>query len=321
MSTTTRTASSALASASASRQLADQRPRQRVAALLAIDGEASDGTVDLVAQRREALVGHGPDGSGPRSRGGGLGTVCAVVMLALAVLAGLVVGLARPPAGLHTVRPRVEQIGLLARRRRAQRAVGAPRRHRLAGRARRCRSPCSSRWPSPTVTSPGVAVVGVGLLVNLVGGGGQRRHAGAGRAPSRPPGSSSAGEPIEVDDPRHLETSDDPLPVLGDVLPVPFAHEVISFGDLIVVVGAADAVRELSRRRARVAGRRGGSAPAAHGAARGSTRSGAPRRAARRCRPPSTPRTPSAPRRRRIDLTSAEPATSEPELVAASHSR
>ncbi len=41
-------------------ELADQRPRQRVAALLPIDREAGDGAIDLVAQRREALVGHGP---------------------------------------------------------------------------------------------------------------------------------------------------------------------------------------------------------------------------------------------------------------------
>ena len=59
----------------------------------------------------------------------------------------------------------------------------------------------------------------------------------------------SEGEPVEVDDPRHLETADDPVPVLGDVLPVPLTNEVLSFGDLIVIVGAADAVRELSRRR------------------------------------------------------------------------
>ena len=72
--------------------------------------------------------------------------------------------------------------------------------------------------------------------------------------------------------------------MLGDVLPLPLAHEVVSFGDLIVVFGVADAVRELSRRRARrePRGRRDGlrrlGAPRRR---RAPTRSGAPRRAAR----------------------------------------
>ena len=167
----------------------------------------------------------------------------------------------------------------------------------------------------------GVAVVGVGLLLNLVGvavNGGMPVRVSAMEAA----GLVEPGEAVEVSDPRHIETSDDPVPVLGDVLPVPFAHEVISFGDLIIVVGAADAVRELSRRRARVPS-------PGHLRAQGvlhirSTRldqvcgtapSGAPVSATQYSAYPdrSTPVT--------IDLSSDERATSEPELVAASHNR
>jgi len=130
------------------------------------------------------------------------------------------------------------------------------------------------------------------------------------------------GAPVEVSDPRHLETTNDPVPVLGDVLPVPFAQEVISFGDLIVLVGAADAVRELSRRRARVPAQ--AAAPSYLARHIRSTRldqvcgtapSGAPVSATQYSAYPerSTPLT--------IDLTSAEPTSSEPELVAATHSR
>src|SRR3546814_13546958 len=54
---------------------------------------------------------------------------------------------------------------------------------------------------------------------------------------------------LTVDPPRHLETSADRFAVLGDVLPLAPLNEVVSFGDLIVVAGAADAVRELARRR------------------------------------------------------------------------
>lgn len=98
----------------------------------------------------------------------------------------------------------------------------------------------------------GVAVVGVGLLLNLFS------VAVNEGMPVRPGALVRAGVVAEedlagttVDAPRHLETYRDSLGVLGDVLPIPMAREVVSFGDLIVVVGAADAVRELSRRRAR----------------------------------------------------------------------
>ena len=238
-------------------------------------------------------------------------------MLALAVTAGLVAGLARRPAGIHTLRPRVHQLGLLS--------FGAGL-HALSafldGTAALVALILSLAvlitvaFANRHVT--GVAVVGVGLLVNFVAvavNGGMPVRASALEAA----GIVAPGEPIEVDAPRHLETSDDPLPVLGDALPVPFAPEVISFGDLIVVFGAAEAVRELSRRRARslaAADQR----PIRIGKTRvdhvwGTAPRGAPVSASQYSANPER----SAPAR--IDLTSAEPTSSEPELVAASHSR
>ena len=48
---------------------------------------------------------------------------------------------------------------------------------------------------------------------------------------------------------RHLETDDDRLTVLGDIIPVPVAEEVLSFGDLAMSVGVAAALVHLLRRR------------------------------------------------------------------------
>lgn len=48
---------------------------------------------------------------------------------------------------------------------------------------------------------------------------------------------------------RHLETGDDRLTVLSDIIPVPGAGEVLSFGDLAMAVGVADVIVHLLRRR------------------------------------------------------------------------
>jgi hypothetical protein len=52
-------------------------------------------------------------------------------------------------------------------------------------------------------------------------------------------------------DPRHVETDADAFDWLGAIVPVPVARQVVSFGDLLVLVGLTDAVRDVSRRRAR----------------------------------------------------------------------
>ncbi len=50
---------------------------------------------------------------------------------------------------------------------------------------------------------------------------------------------------------RHLETEDDQLMLLGDIIPVPLAEEVLSFGDLAMSVGVATVLMTLLRRRGR----------------------------------------------------------------------
>lgn len=44
---------------------------------------------------------------------------------------------------------------------------------------------------------------------------------------------------------RHLESDDDVLAVLGDIIPVRPTQEVVSFGDLILAVGVADVIFRL----------------------------------------------------------------------------
>jgi hypothetical protein len=54
---------------------------------------------------------------------------------------------------------------------------------------------------------------------------------------------------LEFGSKRHLETDDDRLTVLGDIIPVPVAEEVLSFGDLAMSVGVAAVLVNLLRRR------------------------------------------------------------------------
>lgn len=101
---------------------------------------------------------------------------------------------------------------------------------------------------NPHVT--GLVVAGVGLLLNLAS---LVLNNGV---PVRPDALVAAGmvereglATYELEGPRHIETGADRVPVLGEVLPMGLIGEVMSFGDLIVVVGVADAARELARRR------------------------------------------------------------------------
>ena len=54
---------------------------------------------------------------------------------------------------------------------------------------------------------------------------------------------------LEFGSKRHLETPDDRLTFLGDIIPVPLAEEVLSFGDLAMSVGVAAVLVNLLRRR------------------------------------------------------------------------
>lgn len=101
----------------------------------------------------------------------------------------------------------------------------------------------------------GMGVLTVGLALNLlavvVNGG----------MPVRPEALVAADvvgadqlDQIDLAGYRQLETADDPLPILGDVIPLPIGRSVVSVGDLIIAFGAADLVGNLTRRRRRAAG-------------------------------------------------------------------
>ena len=56
---------------------------------------------------------------------------------------------------------------------------------------------------------------------------------------------------LTFDTGRHLEGPDDRLAFLGDVVPLPVGSQVVSFGDLVLLVGAADVAAHLARRHRR----------------------------------------------------------------------
>jgi hypothetical protein len=150
-----------------------------------------------------------------------------VVLLVIAVVIGLAIGVSRPRAGAHAVRPHLEQIPLLA--------VGA------------ALNAMASVLDGTAATLALAASLAVLVAVSVNGGVPVRASAMV-EAGMVEPGDEAT---IELTGPRHLETSADAAAGLGDIIPVPFVDDVVSFGDLILLFGAADAVRELSRRRAR----------------------------------------------------------------------
>lgn len=174
-----------------------------------------------------------------------------MVLLVVAVLGGLVAGRLRAPAGARALRLQLRRLPLLAvgafGTALAQVLDGGLATLALAGALA-----VLLAFVAANAHVTGVLVVGCGLLLNLVA---VVLNNGM---PVRGEALVVAGV-VEEDElptttfsgPRHLETGSDRLAVLGDVLPVPVTREVLSFGDLIVLAGAADAVRELSRRRRR----------------------------------------------------------------------
>jgi hypothetical protein len=94
----------------------------------------------------------------------------------------------------------------------------------------------------------GVVLVGIALNVLVIGVNGgmpvrSEAIVAAGIVPTEEVRSLDFGSK------RHLETDDDRLTVLGDIIPVPVAEEVLSFGDLAMSVGVAAVLVNLLRRR------------------------------------------------------------------------
>ncbi|MGH9274194.1 MAG: DUF5317 family protein [Acidimicrobiales bacterium] len=174
-----------------------------------------------------------------------------MLLLVVAVLGGLAAGRLRRPTGARGVRLHLRRLPILALG-----AFGTALSQLLDGDLATLALGASLATLLAFVAAnahvTGVVVIGCGLLLNLVAvvlNNGMPVRGGALVA------AGVVGEDelatTSFSGPRHLETPGDRLAVLGDVLPVPLAREVLSFGDLIVVAGAADAVRELARRRQR----------------------------------------------------------------------
>jgi hypothetical protein len=89
----------------------------------------------------------------------------------------------------------------------------------------------------------GMPVVGIGILVNLA------PLIVTGATPVRPMALVEAGMVAEADldrviltGPRELATADTPFSWLGDTIPIALFDQVLSFGDLIVLVGIVSVV-------------------------------------------------------------------------------
>lgn len=178
-----------------------------------------------------------------------LGTVPSVIIVAVAVLVGAAAGLLRTPSGAHALRPEIHRVGWLAVAA-ALNAMAVLLSGDLATAAFAASLVVLAGFAAVNRHVTGVAVVGVGLLLNLAAVG---IH---GAMPVRPEALARAGvidapddADARIDAPRRVERDGDLVPVLGDVLPVPVTREVLSFGDLLIAVGVADAVRALTRRR------------------------------------------------------------------------
>jgi hypothetical protein len=175
-----------------------------------------------------------------------------VVLLVLAAAGGLLAGRARRPIGSHGAVPHLRQMRLLV--------LGCG----LALAAALVHGDLSVLLDALAIASiavfcgvnrnvTGIAVVGAGLVLNLAA------VVLDNGMPVRPKALVAAGVADadevahhHIRDPRHLETDNDRFGWLGAIVPVPGLHQVVSFGDLLVLVGLADACRDLGRRRSRL---------------------------------------------------------------------
>ena len=100
----------------------------------------------------------------------------------------------------------------------------------------------------------GMAVIGTGIVANLVPLVANR--ATPVRATALVRARIAAAEDVDravLGGPREIADSGTVLEILGDVIPVPPLGLVVSFGDLIILVGLAAAIHNLMRRRSTAA--------------------------------------------------------------------
>jgi hypothetical protein len=111
---------------------------------------------------------------------------------------------------------------------------------------------CLLAFAAMNRTLVGMGIVALGLAANTVviaANGGMPVRSGAVVSAGIVDGSTAGS--IDYGRLHHLEGKADRLGWLGDIIPVRPFHEVLSFGDLVLAVGAADVVAHLLHRRRR----------------------------------------------------------------------
>ena len=170
-----------------------------------------------------------------------------MLLPALAVAAGLALGLVRRSPHRHLAAPRLRAWPLLVAGLAAQLLSGLG-----AGTALVLLSyALLLAFAARNLHLVGMPVVLVGLALNAVvisANGGMPVRADALVAAGAVERVELTASEVDLGAKRHLEDGDDRLTFLGDIVPVRPAGRVVSFGDLILYVGLADVVAHLVRR-------------------------------------------------------------------------
>jgi hypothetical protein len=99
------------------------------------------------------------------------------------------------------------------------------------------------------LTTPGMGIVLIGVAMNaLVIGVNQGMPVRQSAIVASGLADEGEAEGFAFNSKWHLETEEDRLTFLGDIIPVPGAREVLSFGDLVMAVGVADVIVHLMRK-------------------------------------------------------------------------
>ena len=174
-----------------------------------------------------------------------------MVLIGVALVIGALIGLAAPPSERRFKRPRARLLplvgaGIVLQVLAGRLDDGAAVLVALVGFA------CLLAFAAANMHLVGMGVLTVGLAANVF------VMALNGGMPVRTDALVAADvidehevEAVELRGPRHVERGRDRLVELGDIIPVPVVKEVVSFGDLILLVALTDVAAHLVRRRRR----------------------------------------------------------------------
>ena len=174
-----------------------------------------------------------------------------MVLTLAAVALGLAIGLALPPRHTRFARPRLYKWGLLVAGVAGQ-AIAARLDGHMAASLMLLSLVLLTWFAATNLHLTGMGVVAIGLCANIIpivlNQGMPVRaealvHAGV----------VDAGfeHNVELTGGRQLEEPDDLMVILADIIPVPAAQQVVSFGDLIIFVATIDVIVHLVRRQRR----------------------------------------------------------------------